>query len=253
MSDTPKTALITGAAQRVGRAIALDLAAHGWALAIHCNRSRAEADKVAAEITRNGGRARVVTGNLRHEAEVEKIMPAATAALGPVTALVNNASLFEDDTVETATRESWDNHMEVNLRAPFVLSQAFLRQLPEGVPGNIINIIDQRVWRLTPKFTSYTLSKAGLWTLTRTMAQALAPQVRVNAIGPGPVLPSTRQAVESFNEQVAAVPLARQTQLQEISAAIRFILETPAMTGQMIALDGGQHLSWRTPDVLVQE
>ncbi len=250
MSAYPKTALVTGAAKRVGRALALDLANHGWAVAIHCNTSRADADAVAATIHSAGGKAVVLAADLSQEHQVAALVPAAINALGPLGLLINNASLFEEDDVETVTRDSWDAHLNTNLRAPFVLSQAFAKSAQHGA---IINIIDQRVWRLTPKFMSYTLSKAGLWTLTQTLAQALAPYIRVNAIGPGPVMPSFRQSPESFAAQVAAVPLQRNTGLEEICAAVRFILETPSMTGQMIALDGGQHLSWQTADVTVQE
>lgn len=251
MTQIHKAALVTGAARRVGRALALDLAAHGWRVAVHCNRSRAAAEAVAGEIRAGGGGAAVVQADLSREAETTDLVAAAVAAVGPLGLLVNNASIFEDDTVGTATRASWDLHMDTNLRAPFVLAQAFARQ----ARGNaaIVNIIDQRVWRLTPKFLSYTLSKAGLWTLTQTLAQALAPAIRVNAIGPGPVLPSSRQSQASFDAQVAALPLARRADVQEICAALRFILETPSLTGQMIALDGGQHLSWQTPDVMVEE
>lgn len=246
-------ALVTGAARRVGRAIARDLADHGYAVAIHCNRSADEGHRLAEEIRRSGGRAAVVTAELGDEAAVAGLVRQATDAVGPLDVLVNNASVFEDDRFETVTRESWDLHLNVNLRAPFLLAQTFAAALAPGKLGNIVNIIDQRVWRLTPKFFSYTLSKAGLWALTQTMAQALAPRIRVNAIGPGPVLPSYRQSEEGFAAQVAAVPLKRQAQLSEICAAVRFILESPSMTGQMIALDGGQHLAWQTPDALVDE
>jgi NAD(P)-dependent dehydrogenase (short-subunit alcohol dehydrogenase family) len=171
-------------------------------------------------------------------------VPRAVAALGPLGCLVNNASSFENDAVATATRASWDEHIEVNLRAPLVLMQGFAAQLPEAASGAIINMLDQRVWSLTPYFVSYTVSKAGLWTLTQTMALALAPRIRVNGIGPGPTLPSPRQSEEQFARQCAAVPLRRGTSPEEIAAAVRFILAAPAMTGQMIALDGGQHLGW---------
>lgn len=246
-------ALVTGAARRVGRAIARDLADHGFAVAIHCNRSADEGEALAAEIRAAGGRAAVVTAELGDEAAVAGLVDAATDAIGPLRLLVNNASVFEEDSFDSATRESWDLHLDVNLRTPFLLAQRFVAALPPEISGNIVNIIDQRVWRLTPKFFSYTLSKAGLWTLTQTMAQALAPRVRVNAIGPGPVLPSSRQSAEGFAAQVQAVPLQRQAQLSEICAAVRFILESPSMTGQMIALDGGQHLAWQTPDALIDE
>ncbi|MDP6572010.1 MAG: SDR family oxidoreductase [Rhodospirillales bacterium] len=245
MPDTPpKAALITGAARRIGRAIALELAAHGWAVAVHYNASQDDARRTVADITERGGTAAELGADLAREDEAAGLVARAGQAIGPLACLVNNASVFRRDTPETATRQSWDAHMEVNLRAPFVLTQAFARQLPEGIEGNVINIIDQRVWNLTPQFTSYTLSKVGLWTLTRTLALALAPRIRVNAIGPGPTLPNARQTDEEFDRQWASMPLQRRVGTGEIADAVRFILDAPAMTGQMIALDGGQHLGW---------
>jgi len=240
----PRAALVTGAAQRIGRAIALALAADGWAVAVHCRASRAAADALVAEIARGGGQAVALAADLADESAVAGLVPRAVAALGPLGCLVNNASSFENDTVATATRASWDEHIEVNLRAPLVLMQGFAAQLPEAASGAIINMLDQRVWSLTPYFVSYTVSKAALWTLTQSMALALAPRIRVNGIGPGPTLPSPRQSEEQFARQCAAVPLRRGTSPEEIAAAVRFILAAPAMTGQMIALDGGQHLGW---------
>jgi NAD(P)-dependent dehydrogenase (short-subunit alcohol dehydrogenase family) len=240
----PRAALVTGAAQRIGRAIALALAADGWAVAVHYRASRAAADALVAEIARGGGQAVALAADLADESAVAGLVPRAVAALGPLGCLVNNASSFENDTVATATRASWDEHIEVNLRAPLVLMQGFAAQLPEAASGAIINMLDQRVWSLTPYFVSYTVSKAALWTLTQSMALALAPRIRVNGIGPGPTLPSPRQSEEQFARQCAAVPLRRGTSPEEIAAAVRFILAAPAMTGQMIALDGGQHLGW---------
>ena len=239
-----KTALVTGAARRVGRAVALDLAAQGWAVAVHYNRSRDEAEAVVGEIVAPGGRAVALAADLGDEAQVATLVGRAVEALGPLGCLVNNASVFEYDSALGASRASWDLHMEANLRAPFVLIQDFARQLPADEFGAVINLIDQRVWNLTPHFVTYTLSKAGLWTLTRTLALALAPRIRVNAIGPGPTLPSTRQTAEQFEQQCRAMPLQRGTSPREICDAVRFILAAPAMTGQMIALDGGQHLGW---------
>ena len=183
-------ALVTGAGRRIGAAIARDLARHGWAVAIHYRGSRREAEALAREIEAAGGRAVTLACDLAREAEVETLIPRAVEALGPLTCLVNNASAFEMDKIDTATRESWDRHIETNLRAPLVLSQAFARQLPEEhATGNIINMLDQRVWKLTPYFLSYTVAKSGLWTLTQTLALALAPRIRVNGIGPGPDAP----------------------------------------------------------------
>jgi len=237
-------ALVTGAGQRIGAAIARDLARHGWSVVIHYRNSRAEAESLVAEIAAAGGRASALGADLSREAEAEALVPQAVAAFGGVGLLVNNASVFEMDKIESATRASWDRHIETNLRAPVVLSQAFARQLPEGVEGNIINLLDQRVWKLTPYFLSYTVAKSGLWTLTQTLALALAPRIRVNGIGPGPTLPSARQTEEQFRQQQAAVPLRRGPALEEIAATVRFILSTPSLTGQMIALDGGEHLGW---------
>lgn len=253
MKKVKPAALVTGAAKRIGRTIALDLAAHGWNVAVHYRHSRAEAEEVVRAAKTFGVNAVAVGAELADEKAARALLPVAAEALGPITLLVNNAAIFEADEATTATRQSWDAHMETNLRAPFVLAQELMRQLPESITGNIVNLIDQRVWRLTPKFMTYTLSKAGLWTLTQTMALALAPRARVNAVGPGPVLPSPRQSQQDFAAQAAALPLGRHTSPEEIARAVRFILESPAMTGQMIALDGGQHLSWQTADTLADE
>ena len=244
----PGTVLVTGAALRIGRVIALDFARQGWRVVAHYHRSEAEALDLVASIEAQGGRAVALQAELARERETETLVSRAVEAAGPLTCLVNNASPFENDTVETATRESWDLHLEANLRAPFVLIQHFARQLPDGVEGNIVNMLDQRIWRLTPNFVSYTVSKAGLWTLTRTMAQALAPRIRVNAIGPGPTMKSRRQSEAHFERQRRSTILGRGADPEEVCAAIRFLLGTPSITGQMIALDGGQHLAWRTPD-----
>ncbi len=239
-----RCALVTGAGARIGRAIALDLARNGWRVAVHFHRSSGPADEVARAIQSGGGRAVALNGDLTDQAAAVGLVDRAAEQLGPVACLINNASVFELDSIDSVTRESWDRHMDVNLWAPLILIQAMHRRLPDGVTGNVINLIDQRVWNLTPHFTSYTVSKAGLWTLTRTLALALAPRIRVNAIGPGPTLPSSRQTADSFAAQYRSVPLSRQTGLEEICHAVRFILAAPAMTGQMIALDGGQHLGW---------
>jgi NAD(P)-dependent dehydrogenase (short-subunit alcohol dehydrogenase family) len=243
----PRTALVTGAGQRIGRALALSLAEAGFAVAVHYHRSRAAAEAVAAAIRAGGGNAAALRADLADENAARGLLSAAQRALGPVGVLVNNAGVFGDDTVGTATRESWDNHLAVNLRAPFVLIQEFAGRLPAEAGGVVVNLLDQRVWSLTPYFVSYTLSKAGLWILTQTMALALAPRIRVNGIGPGPALPNARQSDEQFFRQCAMMPLGRGTSPDEIAAALRFILEAPAVTGQMIALDGGQHLGWAQP------
>lgn len=244
MSAGKGTALVTGAGKRIGRAVALALAAEGYDVAVHYGASRDAAKDVAAAIAAAGRRTVTLQADLARESEVIALLPAAAEALGPVTCLVNNASVFERDEALDATRASWDTHLETNLRAPFVLMQEFARALPDGAAGAIVNILDERVWNLTPHFVSYTLSKAGLWTLTQMMALALAPRIRVNAVGPGPTLPSPRQSAEQFARQSASVPLKRGAAPEEIGAAVRFIVNAGAMTGQMIALDGGQHLGW---------
>jgi NAD(P)-dependent dehydrogenase (short-subunit alcohol dehydrogenase family) len=247
---TLQTALITGSAKRIGRQLALDLAGAGYSIAVHCNASREEAEDVAALVRRTGQRAVVVQGDLSQIETPELITAAAVAGLGPLGLLINNASIFEPDEAGSITPNSWAQHQDTNLRAPVMLAQAFAKQLPTGEYGNIINIIDQRVWKLNPRFFSYTMSKTGLWTATRTLAQALAPYIRVNAIGPGPALPSARMDQAEFDKQASLTLLGRGTSPEEISAVTKFILSQPALTGQMIALDGGQHLVWQTPDIV---
>jgi NAD(P)-dependent dehydrogenase (short-subunit alcohol dehydrogenase family) len=245
-----QSAIITGAARRIGRRIALDLARDGWAVAIHCNSSRADAETLKAEIEKEGGRSVIVQGDLASADVPERLIAQAGEVLGPLTCLVNNASRFEPDEAGSVTLDSWTAHLDTNLRAPVFLSQSFAAQVPAEAQGNIINMIDQRVWRLTPKFFSYTASKSALWTVTQTLAQALAPRIRVNAIGPGPALPNVRMGEEDFARQARLTLLKRGTSPEEISAAVKYILSAPAMTGQMIVLDGGQHLLWQTRDVM---
>lgn len=241
-ADIPRVALVTGGARRLGRAIGLALAAAGFDLVVHHRGSAAEAESTAEAARTLGRRAATVAADLSREEEVAALLH--RHDLGPVGVLVNNASVFERDEWHDATRESWDAHMEPNLRAPFVLSQQFASALPDGARGVIVNLIDQRVWSLTPHFMSYTVSKAGLWAMTQQLALALAPRIRVNAIGPGPALPSPRQSEAQFARQCASTPLRHGTAPQEIGRAVLAILALPAMTGQMLALDGGQHLQW---------
>jgi NAD(P)-dependent dehydrogenase (short-subunit alcohol dehydrogenase family) len=240
----PRAALVTGGAKRLGRAIALGLAGAGFDVAVHYHASTVEAEETCKEIRRLGRRACLLSGDLADEAAVARLVPAATDALGPLGVLVNNASAFERDEWDSVTRESWDAHMGPNLRAPFVLMQAFAQRLPERAEGAVVNMLDQRVWSITPHFVSYTVAKAGLWALTQSMALALAPRIRVNGIGPGPALPSPRQSAEQFARQSASVPLGHGTDPDEVARAVLAILALPAMTGQMVALDGGQHLQW---------
>ncbi|MFO1170896.1 MAG: SDR family oxidoreductase [Hyphomicrobiaceae bacterium] len=246
-------ALVTGAAKRVGRALALDLARQGFAVGVHHNRSSAEAAAVVAEIEASGGRAVALEADLTEPDAVEALVAACVRELGPVTCLVNNASLFLYDDIASLDARVWQQNLAVNLAAPVFLAQAFARQLPPDAKGTIVNLIDQRVWRPVPDFLSYGIAKSGLWSATRMLAQALAPRIRVNAIGPGPALQSIYQTPDDFAKQWTSTPLARGTTPEEIAAALRFILAAPAMTGQMIALDGGQHLDWRHDDVASPE
>ena len=254
------TALVTGAGKRLGRAMALELARRGYDVAVHYASSEAEAEAVVQEISGMGQRAVAVQADLLIEAEVEALLPRAVEVLGgPVTCLINNASIFEYDNIQTATRDSWDRHMESNLRAPFVLTQAMAAQVPDPEPcemgepvarGLIVNMVDQRVRKLTPEFMTYTLAKMGLWTLTQTAAQALAPRVRVNAIGPGPTLKGHRQSENHFQRQRQSTVLNRGANAGDIVGALAYFLDAPAVTGQLLCVDGGQHLGWQTPDVL---
>jgi NAD(P)-dependent dehydrogenase (short-subunit alcohol dehydrogenase family) len=256
-------ALITGAGKRLGRAMALYLADRGHDVAVHYASSKSEADAVVAEITALGRHAVALQADLLVEDETTTLVPRAAKALGgPLTILINNASIFEYDTIATATRTSWDRHIESNLRAPFVLTQAFAAQAPRAIPDAnaeptaqalIINMIDQRVRKLTPEFMSYTLAKMALWALTQTTAQALAPHIRVNAIGPGPTLQGTRQSLDHFTRQRAATILGRGANPADITAALGYFLDAPAVTGQLLCVDGGQHLAWKTPDILGPE
>ncbi len=244
------TVLITGAARRIGRAIALDMGKAGWSVGVHYNSSKQAADETVDQICSNGGKAVALQADLEDLEATRGLIPACAEALSPPHCLINNASLFEHDEISTLDEDSFHRHMRVNLRAPVFLAQAFSASLPDGDEGVIINILDQRVWKLTPKYFSYTLSKSALWTATRTLAQGLAPKVRVNAIGPGPTLANDRQTIEAFERQQKSTILQRGAELEEICSAVRFILDAPSMTGQMIALDGGQHLAWRTPDII---
>lgn len=244
------TALVTGGAVRIGRALALALARRGFAVAIHCRRSRTAAESLRADILAAGGRAAVLTGDLANTEDVEGLVPAAAEALGPVGILVNNASLFEDDRAPNVRAEVLARHMAVNLTAPVLLAQTLARGLPPGHEGLVVNLVDQRVWKLTPQYVSYTLSKAALFTATKTLAQALAPRVRVVAIAPGPTLPNESDGPAGFAQEVAGTPLARGPDLSEFESALGFFIEARSVTGQMIALDGGQHLAWRTPDIV---
>ena len=248
-----KNVLVTGAAKRLGRAIALDLAAAGWNVAVHYHGSEDDADSAVQQARAFGVEATALKCDLSKESETAALVGRAAKEIGPLTALINSASLFENDDWQSASRKTWDDHIETNLRAPMVLSQTFAKQLPADAQGNIINIVDQRVLKPTPQFLSYSLSKAGLYWLTTTMAQGMGPRIRVNAVGPGPTLKNPRQSVADFDRQRDATILQRGADPTDICAAVRYLLTAEAVTGQMLAVDGGQHLIWQTPDVQVSE
>jgi NAD(P)-dependent dehydrogenase (short-subunit alcohol dehydrogenase family) len=241
-------ALVTGAARRIGRALALEAAKAGYAVAVHHRDSTEDAASLVAEIEAAGGKAIALAADLSDRAACQGLIEQASA-LGPVSLLVNSASQFSDDRFGDLG-EDWDEHFEVNLRAPVFLAQAFANRLPADHDGLIVNILDQRVWRPNPQFFSYTLTKVALWAATRTMAQALAPRIRVNGIGPGPTLPSVHQSGADFETEVRGVPLQRKVSPGDIAQALRYLIEASAVTGQMIAVDAGQHLAWKTPDIV---
>ena len=245
----PRAALVTGGTKRIGRAITTALAAAGYGVAVHANRSADEAAAFAREIIAGGGRAAVVRADLADHDAVLGLVPQAAAAIGALTLLVNNACEFEPDEIGRLERARWDRHFAVNLRTPVFLAEAFAVQVPAGADASVINVLDQRVLKLTPQFVSYTLTKSALHTATTTLAQALAPRVRVNAVAPGPTLGNERQSPEDFARQSAAVPLGRGPGPDEIAAAVVFLAGAPSVTGQTLAVDGGQHLGWRTADV----
>jgi len=246
LEQEPATALVTGAGLRLGRVIALDLAKRGWRIGVHHHTSSAEADDLVRVIERLGSKAVALQADLTCEDQLLSLVQRCAERLGPPTCLVNNAARFGWDTPDTVDWAGWQAELDVNLRAPVFLTQAFAKALPRGASGCVINMIDQRVWRLTPEFFSYTIAKSALWTATQTLAQALAPRIRVNALGPGPVLPNQRQSTADFERECRSTPLGHGATAEEICAAIRFLLDTPSVTGQMIALDGGQHLAWQT-------
>jgi len=243
-------AVVTGGAQRVGRAIVEHLAAAGYSVAIHCHKSIREAEALMRDVIATGCEAAVVEADLADPGTVGRIISQARAALGPITLLVNNASVFEPDDIHSVDGALWERHFGINLRAPVFLAHHFARQLPADTHGAIVNVIDQRVWRPTPHFLSYTLSKSALFTATQTLAQALAPRIKVNAVGPGPTLASRRQDQKTFERQGASVLLGHGPRPEEIAHAVHFLANAKSITGQMLAVDGGQHLAWETPDVL---
>jgi len=249
LKRTLKAALVTGGARRIGRAIVEDLATHGFAVAIHANGSFAEAEALAASLRGSGAKAIALRADLTEIGAVSRLVAEATGSIGPLDLLVNNASVFNKDSIAEFDEAVWERHFALHVKAPSLLARDFAQQRQADVSGLIVNVIDQRVWSPNPRFYSYMLSKSALWTATQTMAQALAPEIRVNGIGPGPTLPNDRQDPRDFQAQVEALILRRGPALDEFGRAIRFLFDTPSITGQMIALDGGQHLAWETPDI----
>ncbi len=246
--DRSGAALVTAGAKRIGRAICLELAAAGFDVVIHHRDSDEAAAELAGEIQSLGRRAVCLSADLADLDATRALIGRAVEALGPLAVLVNNASVFADDRLDTITDDSWAAHLDVNLRAPVLLAQAFAAQAPDG--SAIINILDQRVLKPDPRFFSYGLSKSALWVATRTMAQALAPRIRVNGVGPGPTLPSVHQAPGEFEAEARATPLQRPASPEAVAQAVRWLVDAALVTGQMIAVDGGQHLAWQTPDIV---
>lgn len=248
-ADPSRVALVTGAADRVGAAIARRLARDGWAVVIHYRSSVEKAEAVAAEIRAadiraGGGEAAIIGADLADRTQRASLIADAAKHFGPLTLLINNASSFERDSVADLDESLWDAHFAVHAEAPAFLSRDFAAQLPEGASGNIVNIIDERVLDLSPAFFSYTLSKSVLWTMTRTLAQSLAPRIRVNAIGPGPTVPPPHVSPEAHLRRLTELPLGRAAGPDGIADGVAAILSLDTMTGQMIVLDGGEHIEW---------
>lgn len=241
-----RAALVTGGAQRIGRAISIALARTGHAVAIHSHRSHAAADELCAQIVAEGGRAVRVQCDLADHDQVMALVAASRAAVGPLTLLVNNAAEFEPDEIGHLDRVRFDRHFSVNLRAPLFLAEAFAAQVPAGLDASIVNLIDQRVYKPTPRFLTYGLTKSALHAATTTLAQSLAPRIRVNAVAPGPTLPSRRQDADDFARQSQAVPLGRGPTPEDVADAVIYLAAARSVTGVTITVDGGQHLAWRT-------
>ena len=241
--------IITGGATRMGAAIARKLSGPNKEILIHYNKSKLKAEKLKKELSNEGTKVYLVKGDLSKENDVNKIVKFAKSKLKYFDCLINNASLFENDKLENFTTDSWGQHLRTNLRTPALLSKEFAKNVRKG-NNNIINIIDQRVFKLTPYFFSYTISKTGLYTLTKTSAMSLAPQIRVNGIAPGPTLKNKRQSVKHFKKQYMATPLKKKVDVEQICSAVDFFIKNRSITGQVISIDSGQSLNWQTPDVL---
>ena len=241
--------IITGGATRIGAAIAKKLSGPKAEIVIHFNKSKSKAEKLKRELSKNQTKVYLIRGDLSKETEVKKILKFAKSKLKYFDCLINNASLFENDKLENFTTYSWGRHLRTNLRAPALLSKEFAKNI-KGKNNNIINIIDQRVFKLTPYFFSYTISKTGLYTLTKTSAMSLAPNIRVNGIAPGPTLKNKRQSEKHFKKQYMATPLKRQVDVEQICNAVDFFIKNRSITGQVISVDSGQSLNWQTPDIM---
>ena len=240
--------IITGGSTRIGAAIAEKLSGPGKEIVIHFNKSKSKAEKLKKKLSKNKTKIYLVKGNLSKEQDINKIKKFAKFKLKYFDCLINNASLFENDKLENFTADSWGKHLRTNLRAPALLSKEFAKNI-KGKNNNIINIIDQRVFKLTPYFFSYTISKTGLYTLTKTSAMSLAPNIRVNGIAPGPTLKNKRQSEKHFRKQYLATPLKRQVDVSQICNTVDFFIKNRSITGQVISVDSGQSLNWQTPDV----
>ncbi len=250
MNSFHKSVLVTGAGQRLGLAIAERLAGAGHTVILHASNSIGQAEAVAARLRAEGAQAFALQANLLVEAEVADLISRASTVAGrPITGLINNASIFEGDEASDFTRESWDRHFDMHVRVPCELARNLAAALPDGQSASIVNLIDQRIFKLTPQFFTYTLSKAALATATHTLAQALAPRVRVNGVAPGPTARNSRQSEEDFQKQVDATLLGTGSPMASVVDAVCFLLNAEAITGQIMAVDGGQSLIWRTPDV----
>ena len=241
--------IITGAATRIGAAIAKKLSGPNIEIVIHYNKSKSKAEKLKIDLEKKGSKIYLVKADLSKENDIKRMLKFSKSKLKYFDCLINNASLFENDKLENFTIKSWDSHLKTNLIAPALLSQGFAKNI-KGKNNNIINIIDQRVFKLTPHFFSYTLSKSGLYTLTKTSAMSLAPHIRVNGIAPGPTIKNKRQSKKHFKKQYISTLLKRQTDVQEICNAIDFLIKNMSITGQVLAIDSGQNLNWQTPDVI---
>ena len=242
--------VITGGATRIGAAIAESLASHKNQITIHYNKSKEKAEKLKKILEKKGSKVFLIKADLNKISELNKIIKFANVKMKGINCLINNASLFENDNIKNFSIKGWDKHMNINLKAPAILIKQFAKIVSKNIKANIINIVDQRVFKLTPYFLSYTLSKTGLYTLTKTSAMSLAPNIRVNGIAPGPTVKNKRQSANNFKKQYLSTLLKKSVDTKEISSAIKFLITNKSITGQVIAIDSGQNLNWKTPDII---